>query len=980
MVNTTFGKVYFTSQLARRARSAVLLLALATGVVHDDAAAQERRRPADTIPTLGLDQGVQTVNAGAMRLDLVSSSQTVAALRPGGAIQGQDAAQAQGAPQAQGTQPSDGTVAFDFTPADWLERRAADGYFHLGDLTLRLRWEGSDGWLHYSTAAARQPVQPLPTQPPALAAADLAPTLPPDLPLRVRRYWESTGGHLALRFELRNPGTTPVEIGALGIPMIFNNILTGRTLDEAHAVASFHDPYIGADAGYLQVTRLSGHGPTLLVVPLGDTPFEAYNPLLSDPTQRSVTFEGFYEWLAHSRAYAEDEWSEADPWNPPTSASLAPGETRSYGVRFLLADQIRAIEPTLLADGRPVAVGAPGYVVPMDIEARLFLKHAAEVRSLQVEPPGALTIMPSAEPAGALAVAAADPADSGWSAYDVRGRSWGRARLTVTYEDGLEQTIHYKVIKPAAAAVADLGRFLTTEQWFEVPDDPFGRSPSVISYDYDERRQVTEDNRAWIAGIGDEGGSGSWLAAIMKQLVQPDPGELAKMQRFVDEVLWGGLQYAEGELAYGVRKSMFYYQPDEMPEGTYSEDVRYGGWSSWDREHAMTVVRSYNYPHVAALHWVLYRLARDQRGLVTNHPWEWYLDRAWRTGEAMVEHAGHYSQFGQMGGTVFLLILLDLQREGWTEQAAALEETMRARAEVWRELGYPYGSEMPWDSTGQEEVYAWCRYFGFDEKALVTLNAILAYTPAVPHWGYNGSARRYWDFQYAGKLRRVERQLHHYGSALNTIPVLSEYRAHPDDLYLLRVGYAGMMGGIANITRDGFGPSAFHAYPSTLRIDGYSGDYGPGFLGHAINTGTYVVNDPEFGWLAFGGNLRGGATPDGDAARAGANRDAASQDAIRVTPLDAARSRVYLAPLGLWLTLDAGTFEAVEFAGDGVRVTLSPATAAAPTARLRVEQPAAVDGVGRIAPTGSYEMERGAYVVPLGDGPTVVVLGGVTPG
>ena len=70
----------------------------------------------------------------------------------------------------------------------------------------------------------------------------------------------------------------------------------------------------------------------------------------------------------------------------------------------------------------------------------------------------------------------------------------------------------------------------------------------------------------------------------------------------------------------------------------------------------------------------------------------------------------------------------------------------------------------------------------------------------------------------------------------------------------------------------------------------------------------------------------------------------------------------------------------MEFAGDGVRVMLSPETTAVPNARLRVEQPAAVDGVGRIAPADSYEMERGAYVVPLGDGPTVVVLGGVTPG
>ena len=914
--------------------AAVLLLAVSTLAAPQDASAQERDRAADTVSTLGLDQGVQSLEVGPLRVKLVRASQTVAALQP----------------EDQG--------GFDFTPNDWLERRAADGYFHLGDLTLRLRWEASDGWRHYSTAEARRPVEALPARAPVLAAADLAPTLPADIPLRVRRYWESRDGHLALRFELHNPGNTPVEIGALGIPMVFNNILSERSLDEAHAVSSFYDPYIGRDAGYLQVTRLSGHGPALLVVPLGNTPFEAYNPLLGDPTRRGITFEGFYEWMAHSRAYVEDEWSEADPWNPPTSATLAPGETRSYGVEFLLADEIRGIESTLLANGRPVAVGVPGYVVPMDIEARLFLKHTSGVRTLEVEPAGALTISPTGVTGTTGSIR---PADPGWRAYDVRGRSWGRARLTVTYEDGLEQTIHYKVIKPAAEVVADLGRFLTTEQWFEKQDDPFGRSPSVISYDYDERRQVTEDNRAWIAGIGDEGGSGSWLAAIMKQFVQPDPAELAKMQRFVDDVVWGGLQYAEGELVYGVRKSMFYYQPDEMPEGTYSEDVRYGGWSSWNREHAMTVGRSYNYPHVAALHWVLYRLARNHEGLVTNHPWDWYLERAWRTGQAMVEHAGHYSQFGQMDGTVFLLILLDLQREGWTEQAAALEETMRARADVWRALGYPFGSEMPWDSTGQEEVYAWCKYFGFDEKALVTLNAILAYTPTVPHWGYNGSARRYWDFMYAGKLRRVERQLHHYGSALNTIPVLSEYRDDPDDLYLLRVGYGGLMGGIANVTQDGFGPSAFHAYPSTLRIDGYSGDYGPGFFGHAVNTGTYVVDDPEFGWISFGGNL---SEAEGDAA----------DGAVRVTPLDAARSRVYLAPLGLWLTLDAGTFEAVELSGDKVRVTLSPASAAVRSARLRVEQPAAVAGVERIAPADSYELERGAYVVPLGEEATVVVL------
>jgi hypothetical protein len=908
------------AQLSRAcAISLFLAFALSTSVVAQ-AGQRPQRDEADSLPTLGLNQGFIDFETPSFNLKLVRASQTVAALSPKGA---------------------DG---FDFTPGDWLEKRNSNGFFHLGDFTIRLRKAGAADWQDVSTAATRAPVEPVVVADPVLAAADLTATLPADFPLRVRRYWEIDDGKLALRFELTNESDAAVEIGALGIPMVFNNILEDRSLDEAHATCSFYDPYIGLDAGYLQVTRLSGHGPALVVVPLGDTPFEAYNPLLSDPTRRGITFEGFYEWMAHSTAYADAEWSDAEPWNQPTSAFLDPGESRSYGVKFLVSDSIRNIESTLIANSRPVAVGIPGYVLPMDLEAKLFVKHAEEVRSIEVEP------------AGALSVAAAGTTENGWRFYDVHGLAWGRARITVAYDGGTEQTIHYKVIKPQTQVAADLGHFLTTEQWFEHPDDPFGRSPAVISYDYDERRHVTEDNRAWIAGLGDEGGSGSWLAAFMKQLGSPDPEELDKLQRFIDGVLWGGLQYDEGDLEYGVRKSLFYYEPDSMPEGTYSDSVEYGGWSSWNKEHAETVGRSYNYPHVAAAHWVLYRLARNNEGLVTNHDWDWYLERAYQTGEAMVRRAPRYAQFGQMEGTVFVRILQDLEREAWTAQADALRVTMKGRAELWRSLGYPFGSEMPWDSTGQEEVYAWCRYFGFDEKALVTLNAILGYMPTVPHWGYNGSARRYWDFWYAGKLRRLERQLHHYGSGMNSIPVLTEFRDNPDDLYLLRVGYGGVMGAIANITQEGFGPSGFHSFPSTLRIDGYSGDYGPGFFGHAMNIGTYVTHDPEFGWLAFGGNI------------------SAEGESVTVKPLDSARSRVYIAPLGLWLTLDAGKFDSVAMTDESVWVSLSPATPHSPIARLRVEQPAAIDGVGMFAPTEQFTTERGGHVIPLSDRTTEVIL------
>ena len=901
----------------------------------------------DLAPTLGLEQGFLELNTPDFNLKLVKASQTVAALQPKGA---------------------DG---FDFTPADQLTRRAGNQFFQLGDLTLRLREGHAGEWRSYSTAAERKPVSALPASGDTLAAADLAATLPADCPLQVTRSWALDQGKLVLQFELKNKSDQPVEIGSLGIPLIFNNFITGRSLADAHAVCSFSDPAICQDAGYVQVTRLNGHGPALVVVPEGRTPLEAYNPVLNprdelsaatqvfaDRTPRSQTFEGFYEWMPLSLAYAENEWKNAQPWNPPTSETLAPGATRTFGLKFLAAPEIPDIEKTLADNNRPVAVGIPGFILPMDVNGRLFLKYAKEVKSVEVEP------------AGAMAVTRDSSTGHGWQAYTLRGRDWGRARLTITYGDGLVQTIGYNMIKPEAQAVADLGHFLFTKQWFDDPGDPFHRSPSVMTYDRARNRIVTQDARAWIAGLEDEGGAGSWLAAAMKEFGQPQKDEVEKFQQFVDGVLWGGIQYTNGPWKYGVRKSLFYYDTNAFPN-YYDPEVHYGGWTSWNKRDAERVDRAYNYPHVVAAYWAMYRLARNNHGLVTNHPWEWYLDHAYQTVKFLTGRNANgrynvgYLNTGLMEGDIFLLLLKDMQREGWNQQAAELEAAMKARADRWNREAFPFGSEMAWDSTGQEEVYAWCDYFGYADKALVTLDSILGYMPTVPNWGYNGNARRYWDFYYgAAPGGRLERQIHHYGSGINAIPVLTAYRQKPDDYYLLRVGYAGTVAPLANIDQDGFAAAAFHSAPWLMKWDAYSGDYGPNFFGHALDTATYVVHHPEFGWLAFGGNVVA-ATPSSPSARVGDGGVAATT--VEIQPLDSFRHRVYLAPLGLWLTLEAGTFDRVEMntKTHAVRVGLSAATPFVSEARLCLEQPAKLPGIGAYQPAAKLTTERGASVVPL---------------
>ncbi len=844
---------------------------------------------------------------------------------------------------------------FDFAPSKLRNVRTGDGYYHLGDLDLRLRVAGDTQWRDYSTAHRRQRAAELPQDASTLAAARIALSLPEDLGLQVVRRWQrADSGNLALRFELTNTSKRAIELGGVGFAMVFDNVLSKRSLAEAHTQASFADPYIGLDAGYLQVTRLNGQGPALIVTGEAGTPFEAYKPitdrkdakgaalLFNDATTRGQTFEGFYDWMVASRGFAEQEWRNAEPWNEPTSATLAPGETRKFGLQFVLSKSIRDIENTLAAHARPVAVGIPGYVLPTDLAGGLWVQSKQAIRAV------------SSHPAGALDIAKVDGVP-GWTKYRVTGRQWGRARLTLSYADGTRQAIHYFVTKPSSVVLDDLGRFLATRHWFDDPSDPFKRGPSFMTFDRERNSVVLQDQRVWMAGLSDEGGAGAWLTLVMKQLGAPNAAEIEKFERFVTETLDGRLQVNQGPESFGVRKSLFYYEPQPPADFTYDPAFDWKLWSAWKKSQADSVVRSFNYVHVAAAHWVLYRLARYQEGLVKVHDWRWYLERAHQTALAMPRLAPEYAKFGQMEGEVFVEILRDLKQEGLTTQATELEQAMRKRAEVWQAEEYPFGSEMPWDSTGQPEVYAWMRYFGNAPKADLTREVILGYDPTIPSWGYNGNARRYWDFMYAGKIAQLERQIHHYGSANNALPLLDSFRRNPQDLHLLRVAYGGLMGTLTNIDQDGFGAAAFHSNPDLMKFDPYNGDYGTAFYGYAYGIGSYLARHPVFGAVGFGGvtEEQGSVTS--------------------IAPKDGFRTRVFLAEPGLWLTLDAGKFARVDYDRNKqeVIVRLDPATSSAPRAYLSIEN---AKGAASYRPTASFAQARGRHVIPLDKSGTSIVL------
>ncbi|KAF8167585.1 hypothetical protein B0H34DRAFT_23059 [Crassisporium funariophilum] len=899
--------------------------------------------------TLGLADGFLSFNTSTFAVQLVKDSQTLYSLKP----------------RASGS-------AFDFIPADKMSLRQSNGNYHLGDVTFRVRKSGSTTWVNGDTSSSRRPVTALPAVAPVLAAANLSPTLPSNSLISITREWVLQDNQLQLLFLIKNSQTVPVEIGALGLPLEFNNIFTDRTAAQTNELCSLFDPYIGQDGGYVQVTPLLGTLPPLVVLPVGKSPLEGWRFLpestSASPFYQSQTFEGLYEWQFHTLAYAQNEWAKVTPWNTPTSAILQPGETRTYGIQFRLAPSIRDIEQTVKTANLPVVAGIPGFIVPSDQVAKLFISHSSSVQAISVSPAGALTW-----------TANTNAKTSSWKGYDITAHSWGRARLSITYADGTLQTVHYYITKAATQVIGDLGSFLTTSQWFNSSSDPFKRSPSVISYDREVNAIVQNDPRAWIPGLSDEAGAGSWLAATMKQYAQPNSAEVTKMEQFINQTLWGSLQNPDGS----VKKSVYFYQPATVPNYSYPTSINWGNWWSWNQAASFATDRAYDYIHVTAAYWSLYRVARNYPDLVKARTWQWYINQAVLTVLSMTNGKVGFAGDGLMGETVILRLLDDLKREGLAVNATLIETRMKSRATVWAGERYPFGSEMAWDSTGQEGVYAWSKYFGNNDTAINALNSILAYQPLVAHWGYNGNARRYWyglqrrysfvilfdhyflrDNIYGGKLQRIERQIHHYGSGLNALPLISEFESSPSDFHLLRVGYAGLSGPLSNIDQAGFASASFHSFADTLKWDGYSGDYGPNFSGHSMGMGTYIINHPDFGWQAFGGNV------------------IATSPVVQVQIRDSLRRRVYIAPLGTLLTLDSGAFSLVEFDPSAPSVTLtmtavpdgSNGAAAAAQGRLVVQQRAQILGVPSLKPPPAFLSDAGAFVVPFTNGEGKITL------
>jgi hypothetical protein len=150
----------------------------------------------------------------------------------------------------------------------------------------------------------------------------------------------------------------------------------------------------------------------------------------------------------------------------------------------------------------------------------------------------------------------------------------------------------------------------------------------------------------------------------------------------------------------------------------------------------------------------------------------------------------------------------------------------------------------------------------------------------------------------------TERALHHYGSGINSVVTLGAFVRLPNDTSLLELGYGATSGTLTTVDpTTGAVSMAWHGDASLLTREPYAADAGVNVYGSSRGWGCYVVDDAVWGLVGYGCDVASAsnATPATQLIRS-------SEGAVSITPTDALRRTLYVAPAGLLLQAEAVSF------------------------------------------------------------------------
>lgn len=763
---------------------------------------------------------------------------------------------------------------------------------------------------------------------------------PSQKPDGIREFTLSESFHLVgqklfWKLRLQNATAAPLEIGELGLPLVFAQNYDDHP-DITYKQRVLRHSLVCGDHAFAFWMLPTGEGPYLLMTPQSGTRLE-----YARPTPCPWWGEGIWTPYIHARAAAE-RFGDAGRWRQRlTGAVLAPrgraGDTVEYAFTFQWVPDFAGVRDALYHEGLLDLLVVPGMTVPRDLVARVGIRCRDKIAGVTPEFPHETTV----EDIGAC---------GGYQRYRVHFRRLGENKLTVSYGNSQSAELEFFCTEPLGTLVKKRSTFVARNQ---VRDPAKWYDGLFAEWDMQLQEAVTPDNPGGLpkfaaCGADDPGLCRAPMIAA-KNVAFPDAAEIEAVEYYIRNFLWGKLQRSDREdPPYAIHGSDSWLENRNHPQQRNCGGV--GGERMW---------RTFDYTHIILLYYNMYRIARWYPDAAKYLDWREYLQRAYGTARAFftvpyninMGEPWHFRGWcdwaykqGNFDESCLPPMIDALRAEGMRTEADWLENEWIKKVKFFLyDSQFPYGSEMPFDTTAFESTHVIAKWalahpLQPDDKLWYDKNLNKWYThPQIDP----GRPKAFLDRQVLGNIAargwletaywvlgsdlvtgNNSHYMLRYMTALGGWAVMDYglyYAAKPADY--LRLGYASMLASWALMNtgdeasgygywypgraNDGASGWAFNAVRATHGDQGlypptgrgawrYDGEVDNGYGGYIRYAATLLTDDPVFGLIAYGGEAR---VVDG---------------AIQVVPRDGLRQRFHaiLGAARLHLTLQRDGFAA----------------------------------------------------------------------
>ena len=726
----------------------------------------------------------------------------------------------------------------------------------------------------------------------AVSLADITPLVLSNTPDKIQIFWQLAsdvrlyqtftikGEEVDWEIDFFNRSHHPVKVTDMWFA------LPVGALDEsiqAHQNLNRHFSLNG-NASFFYWTPLTGQGDILLMTMHKGTAIEY------------ATQDGKY--YLHSMN-AVDRTN--DSWRlPSTSKNVQPYEHYMTGFNFTLTGNHEEVKTKIYDKHGVVVKVAPGMVVTPEFEVYCALQSKLPVAELVAEYPEEIQITSLGQKEGDKYI------------YKFRFSRLGENLITVHYGDDLICFLDFFVTEPLETLIKKRARFIVDKQQHRDSSKWYNGLYSL--WDMEKSELLSPDHlgdlrEEFMVGGSDDPSNSKPVYVSEKNVIYPNKEEIASLEYYEENFVWGKLQRTDEEYPYpyGIYGSENWYQNRSGKYGGY-EDGGSGKGRMW---------RTFDYTTHFAIYYNLYRIAEDNPEMVFYLDADGYLERAYRTAMAYFEvpynilmgkqWAFHgWTDWAYKQGNFHERYLLDiinaLQQKGRLKDAAKLRREWEKKVTYMvYEDPWPFGSEMFVDRTAFESSYyvaeyaklnpikpeeqfwydknrkKWYSYTSFDISMIDRfmqnqLDGNLALRGLFePGYANLGTA---WSGQYVNL---------DYMTQMGGVALLDyAYRFSDRPDRYINYGYNSLLASWALMNtgtkktdfgywyrgeqNDGAVGWAFSPYQNSRTYMNYikvgrapwrfDGEIDHGLTGGIHGSGVYLLDDPDFGLIGYGGNVR----------------------------------------------------------------------------------------------------------------------------